>query len=111
MNLKTDDGEALVFNCHISTTPQGEVKYPGPNDALPPDNYAPILFEMSSEIPESMRVLAAEMGVKDNMQPGDRGFVFNGDISTVAKMIVFATGPSSKPETEATSMPEADPNQ
>jgi len=97
--LETKDGNLLLFNCHLSVTAAQQVKYPGSTNELPQnDNLAPVLFEMSSELPEAMRLLAAEK-VKSDIKPGDRAFVYNGDVESVINMIQMGTNPSMGPET------------
>lgn len=91
--LRTDDGALLLFNCHLSANDPTLVKYPGSVSQLPNDNYAAALFEMSSEVPEPMRNLAVASGLKSEMNPGDRGFVFNGDVESVIGMIQMGTMP------------------
>ena len=98
--LETDDGNVLLFNCHISETPENEVLYPAPGDPLPRDTFAQLLFDMSSELPDSMRLLAMEMGVKRDIKVGARGFVYNTDVSGVTKMIQFATVQRLAPEAD-----------
>ena len=87
--LRTDDGALLMFNCHLSAHEPNQIKYPGSVDELPNDNYAAVLFEMSSEIPEKLRELAAASDLK----AGDRGFVLNGDAKSVIDMIQMGTDP------------------
>jgi hypothetical protein len=95
-------GEPLFFNCHISASPSSDVLYPGLGDPLPPDNYAPPLFDMSSELPESMRSFAIQKGIKPNMKPGDRGFVFNADVSGIIDMITIASVAATMPQVDPT---------
>ncbi len=90
--LKTDDGELLLFNCHLSPFSPDEVRFPGSESDLPKeDDSAAKLFAMSSVIPETMRTRACEFEVKKNMKPGDRGFLFNTDVDGVMSLIQFAT--------------------
>ncbi len=89
--LATNDGSLLMFNCHMSVLPGSEFSYPLPADPLPHDEWesAPILFDMSSEVPEKMRSTAAAMGLE--IAPGARGFLFNSDLRSLADMIVWAS--------------------
>lgn len=91
--LETEDGHLLLFNCHLSAIDAPQVKYPGTKTELPNDNLAETLFDMSSVVPESMRQLAV-LKVKPDMQPGDKAFVFNGDVESVINMIQMGTLPS-----------------
>jgi len=95
--LHTDDGEVLLFNCHLSPTSAEDVRFPAGQHELPDDPLAPILFEMSSELPDKMRSLAVDLLPEgDRVKHGARGFVFNGDISGIMQMIEFATAPAVK---------------
>lgn len=89
--LCTDDGNALLFNCHISTKATSEVIYPASEGELPTeDPLAGVLFEMSSELPEKMRQMAL-VKVKPDLKEHCRGFVFNADVSDIIAMIDITT--------------------
>ncbi len=75
-SLSTKDGEVLLFNVHVSGRSSGTVMLPDSGAGLP-DRYAEILFEMSSELPQSMQVSAKAEGFA--VTAGSRGFVFNAD--------------------------------
>ncbi len=78
--LKTDDGELLLFNCHLSPFSPDEVRFPGSESDLPKeDDSAAKLFAMSSEIPEHVRSLAPQMGKRSTWLK-NRGFVFHADL-------------------------------
>lgn len=51
-SLKTDDGNALLFNINISSGEGAPVIFPSSPDELPASRYARTLYEMSSEMPE-----------------------------------------------------------
>ncbi|MDI2132151.1 vWA domain-containing protein [Yinghuangia seranimata] len=84
----TGDGEALLFNLHISANRTAPITFPGPNDALP-DKYAHLLSTMSSELPPGMRAYATEQG--QDVTDGARGFVFNADMSAVVQFLDIGT--------------------
>jgi hypothetical protein len=88
MRLSTEDGNALLFNCHISAQRARPVLYPS-NESELPDDFARKLFEMSSILPESFRNAAAQLGVR--MDEAARGFVFNADPSTVVQFYQIGT--------------------
>jgi hypothetical protein len=91
-NLKTEDGELLLFNIHVSSTPALPIQFPGDEPALP-DDYAKLLFRMSSTLPEYMKNIAAEEGIPVGTSP--RGFVFNGDMVSVIRFLDIGTRPTS----------------
>jgi hypothetical protein len=92
--LSTSDGAALLFNCHLSTTPSYQVKYPYDISLVPsdPDGFARQLFEMSSVLPDSMVGFARAYYYMDLYQ-GARGFVFGGDIADLTQFITIASLP------------------
>ena len=80
--LRTEDGECLVFNVHISTE-HGDDKFVFPcKEDLPDDDefdYARSLFQMSSELPPTMVQAARARSIK--VEIGARAFCFNVDNS------------------------------
>jgi len=76
--LATNDGNLLMFNCHISTAPGNQISYPERKDELPPIDGAEMLLDMSSEILENLRQNADRHGLK--IRPHARGYMFLGDI-------------------------------
>ncbi len=65
--ISTDDGEVLLFNLHVDTELGDEIVFPSSEDELP-DEYAKLLFRMSSTIPDHLISVAQSMGydVTDN---------------------------------------------
>ena len=88
MSLGTDDGSVLLFNCHISTRRSGKIEYPTDERALP-DGFARALFQISSRLPANFLSAAAQLGV--NAVEGSRGFVFNGDPSSIVQFYEIGT--------------------
>jgi hypothetical protein len=90
-SLATSDGNTLLFTAHISATKTGSLYYP---ESLDPgaDEVARKMFAISSHVPQSMRLMAHEFGIK--MAPASRGFLFNASASDVIGMINFGTLPS-----------------
>ena len=89
MNISTTDGNALVFNIHISADPSVPVFLPGPNDKLP-DSYAECLYNASSLLPEDM----GKIGRNDHgMSIGEdaRCFAFNADSALLVKLLSLAS--------------------
>lgn len=87
-NLKTEDGELLLFNIHVSSTAASPVEFPSDESGLP-DDYARLLFRMSSPLPDYMKNIAAEEGIALGDSP--RGFVFNGDMVSVIRFLDIGT--------------------
>jgi hypothetical protein len=86
--LATNDGNVLLFNCHLSMTQADQVLFPSTPDGLP-DDLAKVLFEMSSVLPESMYHSAIAEGIP--LQPGARGMAFNADLVVLVKFLDMGT--------------------
>ena len=89
--LGTSDGNALLFNVHLSSQRAEPVQFPASDSALP-DKYAKLLFNLSSPLPEFMRSLAQQEGF--DVGDGSRGFVFNADPVSVIQFLDIGTRPS-----------------
>jgi hypothetical protein len=88
MSLSTDDGQVLLFNCHISSRRAAKVEYPA-DERLLPDGFARTLFQISSPLPGGFLAAAAQLGV--HAVEGSRGFVFNGDPSSIVQFYEIGT--------------------
>lgn len=90
-NLKSSDGEVLLFNIHLSAQKGAAIEYPNSESGLP-DQFAQQLFRMSSVLPAYMLNIAKKEGM--NAGEGSRGFVFNADMVAVIKFLDIGTRPS-----------------
>jgi hypothetical protein len=88
MSMGTDDGLALIFNCHVSSRRGVKIEYPT-TDARLPDGFARTLFNVSSLLPLGFLAAAKQLGVR--VEEGCRGFVFNGDPSSVVQFYEIGT--------------------
>ena len=92
MNLKTKDGHALMFNCHLSESKTKPVKYPEQEKKLP-DHYAKQLYRMSSQMPEAFRAQAKAVDL--DLPPKARCYVFNSDLESMVQFLNIGTrGPA-----------------
>jgi hypothetical protein len=82
--LETEDGNVLLFNCHLSMTQADTVMFPHSNELLS-DELARVLFDMSSKLPEKMLANTREEGF--DLEPGARGVVFNADLVALIQFI------------------------
>jgi hypothetical protein len=89
--LKSSDGNVLLFNVHISSIEGTKFEFPNSENELP-DQYAKLLFKMSSELPEHIHTAAEQEGYR--VTPQSRGFVFNADIVSVIRFLDIGTRPS-----------------
>lgn len=94
--VSTLDGQALLFNVHITNLSDPPVAYPVSENDLPNDKYARQLFSISSVIPETSRVLLETLFGRPVPQ-GSRGLIFNGDANSVRLMFNFASKPATQP--------------
>ena len=92
MEFQTSDGNALVFNVHLSEIATMPIQFPDSEEGLP-DELAVRLFRMSSFLPEASRALAATLDLP--VSPESRGFVFNADMTSLVQFLDIGTrGPS-----------------
>lgn len=89
--LKTSDGNVLLFNVHVSSIEGAKFEFPNIESELP-DQFAKLLFKMSSELPDHIRTAAEQEGYR--VTPQSRGFVFNADIVSVIRFLDIGTRPS-----------------
>lgn len=89
--LSSNDGEVLLFNVHLSSQRASPIEFPDTEAGLP-DQFAQLLFRLSSPLPAYMRSIAQQEGY--TVSEGTRGFVFNADIVAVIKFLDIGTQPS-----------------
>lgn len=90
-SLQSSDGNVLLFNLHLSSSSGNPVTFPS-SDAGLADQYAQLLFNMSSMLPDYMRGIAQQEGFP--VTEGARGFAFNADIVSVIQFLDIGTRPS-----------------
>ncbi len=86
--LETKDGNVLLFNCHLSESGADPFLFPSNGEVLP-DEFAKLLFQMSSILPESAIAHANREGF--SIDTGARGMSYNADIVTLIKFIDIGT--------------------
>lgn len=82
------DGQVLLFNLHLSSDQSEPIVFPAVEESLP-DDYARLLFRLSSPLPEDMRSAAGRHDLA--LTEGARGFAFNADISSVVRFLDVGT--------------------
>lgn len=87
-SLATQDGNVLLFNCHLSMMASEGFMFPASPMGLP-DPLAEVLFEMSSVLPESFYQHAVMEGLP--LQPGARGMAFNADMVCLIQFLNMGT--------------------
>lgn len=88
----TRDGEALLFNVHLSSTDEAPVAFPSSVDELPRDANARALFDMASALPFTMRAAAEAEGLRITLDT--RGFVYNADPAALVRLLEIGTRPA-----------------
>lgn len=86
--LSTQDGDLLLFNLNVSALPAQPLFCPA-DPSLLDNDYARLLFEMSSLLPPYMVELAAGMGL--DVPRFGRGFVYNADMVAVVRFLQIGT--------------------
>jgi hypothetical protein len=87
-HLTTSDGNVLVFNAHLSSRPDKPVEFPDKEEGLP-DDFARMLFRMSSLLPVKMQSAARNEGLR--VGDATRGFVFNADLVSIIRFLDIGT--------------------
>jgi len=90
-DLGGEDGNALLFNLHLSSQRSAPVEFPDSDSQLP-DRYSRLLYDMSSELPSHIQQAARQEGY--NVGEGARGFVFNADMVSVIRFLDIGTRPA-----------------
>jgi hypothetical protein len=86
--LASNDGNVLLFNAHISSTQALPIEFSSSSDGLP-DNFAKLLFRMSSPLPPPL--FEAARADKFTVYAGARGFVFNANLVSVIRFLDIGT--------------------
>lgn len=89
--LFTSDGPVFLFNAHCSSQRRSPVEFPS-TDAELPDQYAKLLFSLSSPLTPFMVSYATSEGYP--VQEGARGFVFNAEMVSMIKFLDIGTRPA-----------------
>ena len=88
-HLHTTDGNALLFNVHISGDPHARpLKFPSAPDTLP-DAHARLLHHGASELTPFMRATARDMDLP--VADGAKAFVMNADLIMLVQALDIGT--------------------
>lgn len=86
--IASQDGNVLLFNVHLSVRGDRAILFPTSENNLP-DDYARLLFHMSSPLPPSMLRQAQIM--ETSVEEGAVGFAFNADLASVIMFLDIGT--------------------
>ena len=90
--VSSSDGNAMLFNIHLSANPDATpITFPDSADDLP-DDYSRMLFETASPLTPTMRALAKEHGIPTS--EGSRAFVLNADMVLLVQAVDIGTRPA-----------------
>ena len=79
----------LLFNIHITSEETEPIMFPTDDEKLT-SPYSRILFKMTSPLTDKM-VKLANIQEADSVVPGSRGFVFQGDLVSVIRLLEIGT--------------------
>lgn len=86
--IRTNDGEVLMLNIHVSSLGADAIRFPSSASGLP-DDYAKLLFRMSSQLPEHLIRFAQDKGHTVGIE--SRGFMFNADAPEIVDFFDIGT--------------------
>ena len=86
--VATADGPACLYNLHLSSTAAKPITFPASESELP-DEFARLLFAMSTPLQDRIRREAAAEGYA--VSDGSRGFAFNADLVEAIRFIDIGT--------------------
>jgi hypothetical protein len=89
--ISTDDGEVILMNAHISDVSSREIAFPDSDSELP-DQYARLLYAMSSTLAPQMQDRARSLGF--NVNDSSRAFVLNARVEQIINFFDIGTRPS-----------------
>ncbi len=86
--VSSTDGDAQLFNVHISLRDEKPILFPSSESCLP-DGHAHLLFRMSSPLPKAM--LRQAQILETSVTEGAVGFAFNADLASVIAFLEIGT--------------------
>lgn len=86
--IQTSDGAVLLLNLHLSNSGAAVVEFPSSESVLA-DEYARLLFRMSSLIPDHLASIAQGNGFAINSE--SRGFMFNAEATQLVAFFDIGT--------------------
>lgn len=86
--IRTNDGEVLILNIHVSCLGNDTIRFPSSASGLP-DTYAQLLFRMSSQLPEHLVKFAQDKGHTVGIE--SRGFMFNAEAAEIVDFFDIGT--------------------
>jgi hypothetical protein len=91
-NIKSNEGNVLLWNIHLSSGSPTPIKFPN-SEANLPEQYANLLYAMSSTMTED-QIAYANKQHEMNLDKNARGFVYNADPVAVFLALDIGTKPA-----------------
>jgi uncharacterized protein YegL len=92
-SLATNDGNLLLFNCHLAQENKNPIIFPKTREELPQDDkYALLMYDMSSTLPQKMRLKVISIinqDIPENTQIVAMGY--NADSNNFVKILEVGT--------------------
>lgn len=85
--LQTEDGNVLLFNCQLSPTPSDAILCPDSIEQLPADEFAQMMYRMSSDLPESFVEQVKSTNAIPDVRLGAKCLAYN--TADTSRMISF----------------------
>ena len=89
--FQTADGNILLLNLHVSSLAATAISFPASDVGLP-DQYAKLLYRMSSQLPSHLVKVAQEKG--RTVSSESRGYIFNADTADIVDFFDIGTRPA-----------------
>jgi hypothetical protein len=89
--LHTEDGNVLLYNCHLTSLSTEAVLFPQSKTELPNDKYAHTLLEMSSIIPPQFNLNIADLRKDADTFSKYHGMIYNSGVSAIASLLKLGT--------------------
>lgn len=86
--IQTSDGPALMFNLHVSCSGATPIRFPNSENELP-DQFAKLLFRMSSQLPEHSIDYVTGKGYKVDRE--SKAFMFNAEAPEIVDFFDIGT--------------------
>ena len=89
--FQTADGNILLLNLHVSSLAATAISFPASDVGLP-DQYAKLLYRMSSQLPYHLVKVAQDKG--RTVSSESRGYIFNADTADIVDFFDIGTRPA-----------------
>lgn len=92
MRLKSNAGSVMLFNAHLADENIEPCTFPSNINEIPQDEYAQMLYNISSELTPEMLRLAQQ--TDERIKEGAKGFAYNADLVKITDFINVGSNPA-----------------